>query len=184
MTETTGYTTRAKVLHWTIAVLVILLLAGGQTYADMADAEKKDILQIHSFIGLTILMLALYRLYWRRGHTPPVSPEAMNPTLKTLSRLSHYSMYGVLILLPFSGMFAASASPNEVMPLGLFNLTQLLGGPDKVAFELRHEVHEIMTGLMALLIAIHFSAALLHLTVFKDGVFQRMWRKKGSSTLT
>jgi cytochrome b561 len=85
----------------------------------------------------------------------------------------------VLILLPFSGMFAASASPNEVAPLGLFNLTQLLGGPDAAAFELRHEVHEIMTGLMGLLILIHFSGALLHLLVLKDGVFQRMWRQKG-----
>jgi cytochrome b561 len=179
MAETTGYTTRAKVLHWTIAVLVILLLAGGQTYEAMADAEKQEILQIHSFIGLTILMLALYRLYWRHGHAPPASPEAMNPTLKTLSRLSHYSMYGVLILLPFTGMFAASASPNEVMPLGLFNLTELLGGPDKAAFELRHEVHEVMTGVMALLIAIHFSGAMLHLLVLRDGVFRRMWRKPG-----
>lgn len=179
MTEITGYTTRAKVLHWTIAVLVLLLLLGGQTYAGMADAEKKDILQVHSFIGLTILALALYRLYWRRGHTPPAAPESLNPTLKTLSRLSHYSMYGVLILLPFTGMFAASASPNEVMPLGLFNLTQLLGGPNEAAFELRHEVHQLTGWLLGLLIAIHFSAAMLHLTVFKDGVFQRMWRKKG-----
>jgi cytochrome b561 len=178
MNETTGYTTRAKVLHWTIAVLVLLLLLGGQTYGDMADAEKKDILQVHSFIGLTILALALYRLYWRRGHTPPAAPESLNPTLKKLSRLSHYSMYGVLILLPFSGMFAASASPNEVMPLGLFNLTQLLGGPNEAMFEFRHEVHQLTGWLMGLLIAIHFSAAMLHLVIFKDGVFQRMWRKK------
>jgi cytochrome b561 len=179
MAETTGYTKRAKVLHWTIATVVILLLAGGQTYGGMEDAEKTQILQIHSFLGLSVLMLALYRLYWRRGHTPPSLPEGMNPKLKTLSRLSHCCMYAVLILLPFSGMFAASASPNEVAPLGLFNLTQLLGGPDAAAFELRHEVHEIMTGLMGLLILIHFSGALLHLLVLKDGVFQRMWRQKG-----
>jgi cytochrome b561 len=183
MTQVNGYTTRAKVLHWTIAALVILLLVGGQTYGGMEDAEKKQILQIHSFIGLSVLLLALYRLYWRRGHVPPAPPEGMGPLLKKLSRASHYSMYTVLILLPFSGMFAASASPNEVMPLGLFNLTQLLGGPDAAAFELRHEVHEIMTGLMGLLIAIHFCAALLHLLAFKDGVFQRMWRQKGQGSL-
>lgn len=178
MADTARYTTRAKVLHWTIAVLVVLLLVGGQTYEGMEDAEKVQILQVHSFIGLSVLALALYRLYWRRGHTPPSLPDGMNTKLKTLSRFSHYCMYGVLILLPFSGMFAASASPNEVMPLGLINLTQLLGGPDAVAFELRHEVHEIMTGLMGLLILIHFSGALLHLLVLKDGVFQRMWRQK------
>jgi cytochrome b561 len=92
MAETTGYTKRAKVLHWTIATVVILLLAGGQTYGGMEDAEKTQILQIHSFLGLSVLMLALYRLYWRRGHTPPSLPEGMNPKLKTLSRLSHCCM--------------------------------------------------------------------------------------------
>ena len=73
----TRYTAVAQALHWLIAALIVTQF----TLAYMADdlpigAHKLALLARHKSFGMTVLMLAILRLLWRLGHTPPPLPSA------------------------------------------------------------------------------------------------------------
>src|SRR5881396_4073041 len=131
---------------------------------------------VHKSIGLTIGLLVLFRLAWRIGHPPPPLPESMPRWQARAARASHFLLYGALIAQPLVGYLGSSFTPY---PIKYFGIVLPYWGWDAPALkELCSAVHFGLACLISVLVAIHIAAALKHLLVNRDGVFQRTPRPR------
>ncbi|HCO56031.1 MAG TPA: cytochrome B, partial [Pelagibacterium sp.] len=59
------YGTIAIVVHWVTALLVLALIVLGLNAADAdTDATKRALLIPHIALGLTVLALTIFRIFW------------------------------------------------------------------------------------------------------------------------
>src|SRR4026208_109351 len=73
-----SYGSVAKLLHWSIVVLIITQLVLGISADDLPNGLRKlELLAWHKSFGMLILMLALVRLAWRYANPRPVPPADM-----------------------------------------------------------------------------------------------------------
>ena len=70
-----GFGHVAIILHWTIALLVFIMLALGNIMGALAstDPQRAILLDLHKMIGLTILALVVLRIAWRLANPVPAS---------------------------------------------------------------------------------------------------------------
>jgi cytochrome b561 len=90
-----------------------------------------------------------------------------------LARRSHLLLYGLMITMPLTGFFGAMLDEYGVALFGMplpawLHLNKALS--DKLFM-----IHGYVAWALVTVIAIHILAALKHLLINKDGVFQRMW---------
>ena len=170
--ELVHYSKTAKWLHWIMAVVLLFDLTVAQGFTDMPAGEKGEILMGHSSIGSILLLLVLFRLFWRYRNPSPALPSTLADWQRIASKASHHTLYTLMVIVPLTGFYIADYSPIAVMPFGSF----VLGGEGltEEGFLAVRNVHEIATQALIALIALHFSAALFHRLIQKDGVFQRM----------
>ena len=181
------YTMVAIILHWVIAVAIMLQLASGLWMVEAIkgatyQALAYDTYQWHKSLGLTVLVLSLFRLVWRLAHKPPALPHGMKPLERRAAHITHLLFYGVMIGTPLTGWAMVSASPWDLPTIwfGLFEVPHIpwLYHVDQAAkegveagFKLSHE---IMGKLGLALLLLHIGAALKHQFVAKDHLMWRM----------
>lgn len=172
-----GYTSTAKLLHWLVASLVVVqfVLANLAERAEDADDAVGELALFanHRSVGITILVLIIIRLLWRWQNPVPRLPENVPRWQVTASRVSHWSLYGILFAMPISGWLMSSAAEASVT---WFNLVQLpaIVAPNHELHEFFEEVHELLAKLLFVIASLHILAALKHGLFDKDGVLQRM----------
>ena len=178
----TYYTGLAKLLHWWIALLIIMMLVFGQGFDEpKTDAEMAYSLMGHSSLGLTALTLIILRILWRIGNPPPALPESVSPLQATASKLSHLLLYALMVYVPLTGIYTAAAHETTVMPYSAFELREAVSFLGASDFDGRRFLHEIGTWLLIATLAVHILAAFLHQFVQKDGVLRRMWFRRGKA---
>lgn len=151
----------ARYLHWVIAAMIVLqfVLANLAENAD-TSLEELALLANHRSVGISIFLLAVFRLVWRlRQGVPRALP--MPEWQFIASRISHWSMYALIFLLPITGWMTSSASAESVSWFNLVPLPDLVA-PDPRLEETLEEVHEIHASLLFIIAMIHIAAALLH----------------------
>lgn len=162
------------ILHWFILLLILpqVILA---FYANMEPVglTKFILLSRHKTLGILILMVTLLRIVWRFVSPPPAFPESMSSVEQTVARLTHVSIYLILIALPVVGWFLSSAANISINFFDLFILPDLIE-PNKSAVEPLKRLHLTLAIGFALLLFAHISAALWHHFARKDAVLQRM----------
>lgn len=129
-------------LHWVIAVLIIAqfvlhdpIVAAWKLKTEGSEPEFGLLVAAHVFGGITILLLAIWRIYIRLQRGVPALPEKEPPLLKMAAHVTHWSLYALMILLPLSGMitwFGGSLLADTVhttlkIPLLLLFLLHVLG---------------------------------------------------------
>jgi cytochrome b561 len=77
-------------------------------------------------LGVAILILALIRLGVRWRYGAPALPTDMPTPMKLAARLSHYLLYGLMIVMPLLGWTMLSAADYPVVLLGGVRLPQIL----------------------------------------------------------
>jgi len=173
MTERYGRV--AIALHWIIALLVLCQIGLGWWIVDLPKSPpglRAGWFNLHKSIGLTIGLLMLFRLGWRIGHSPPPLPESTPRWQVRAARISHFLFYAALIVQPVVGYLGSSFTRY---PIKYFGVTLPHWGWDAPALkDLCSAVHLGLACLITALVAIHIAAALKHLLVNRDGVFQRM----------
>ena len=175
-----GYGLAAILFHWVIAVMFIAQGALGFTMTDLPidDPARFQTYQWHKSLGLTILVLTLFRLAWRLANSRPVLPEAMPAWEKRAARLAHIMLYAGLILVPLAGWATVSASPLQVPTLA-YNIVLVPHLPLAVsdaAEAFWSFVHESLAKIVMAVAIIHIAAALRHEFILRDGLISRMIR--------
>lgn len=181
------YTLVAIILHWLIAVAIILQIASGLWMVDAIkgatyQALAYDTYQWHKSLGLTVLILSLMRLAWRLTHRPPALPDGMKRVERVGAHLTHWLFYGFMIGAPLTGWAMVSASPWDLPTIwfGLFEVPHIpwlydLDMAAKEGVEAGFKLsHEIMGKLGLALLLLHIGAALKHQFIAKDHLMWRM----------
>ena len=168
------YALPAVLLHWLLALSIVLMAALGWYMVSIEDTPGSSwFFDLHKSIGLTLLGLVLLRWLWRIGHRPGPLPASV-PVLKArIASLTHVLLYLCLFLMPLSGALGAAFSKHGLAFFG-HPLPRLVA-PDHAMSERLFGLHGVVLWVLIALLALHVLAALKHLLIDKDGVFQRMW---------
>ncbi|AYG63574.1 cytochrome b [Rhizobium jaguaris] len=157
----TNYSPTQRLLHWTIALLIFfnLLFPDGMNawhrivrQGGTPSADDISSANIHAYVGIVILVLAILRLGVR--FVQGVPDEAGNePALfRVAARLAHVGLYLLIFAMPLSGIAAYY--------LGIEVLGSLHAG--------------IMKVLLWALVVAHIAGALAHQFYWKTDVLRRM----------
>jgi cytochrome b561 len=106
-------------------------------------------------------------------HLPPPLPATMSKAMMALAKLSHALLYTCMVIMPVSGFAASQFNKYGVTVFGLFKISPM-GPENKEIYELLQGIHEVAANVFIVLIIVHVLAALKHLVINKDAVFQRM----------
>ncbi|CTQ53992.1 hypothetical protein LP7551_02524 [Roseibium album] len=178
----TGYGTIAIAFHWTMAVLIIGMLALGIYMHELPPTEPAtfQLYQLHKSTGFVVLALAAFRLVWRLINPAPQLPSGMHPLEKLAAHLGHVGLYLLIFAIPVTGWFMVSASPwgiptilFNVLPVPHLPIPEALGSKDQAEafFKLLHEYGAF---LLIGLIVVHIAAALKHHFIARDETLKRM----------
>ena len=172
------YTAVAKFLHWLIAAFVFAQISLGLWMIGIPKAPpgiRVYWFNVHKSIGITLGLLILVRLLWRLTHRAPPLPATVPAWQRVAAETSHVLLYVCMIVMPLSGYLGSSFTKY---PIVFFGMRLPHWGWEAPALkELCSQVHLVTVTLFITLIAIHITAALKHLLVNRDGVFQRIWRR-------
>lgn len=179
------FTTTAKVLHWATVVLVFYQLSSGfwMTSA-IRDVQLRAIAwkvyQNHKSVGITILLITLFRIWWRVGHPAPSHEKILSLYERLASKAAHYTLYALLVISPLLGWAMVSTSPLK-LPTLLFDYLHWPHIPwlERYVFNtdiyvLSKRAHEISAITMTILVSIHIIAALKHHIIDKNTILQGM----------
>lgn len=168
------YSTTAIIFHWLLAVLIPGMLGLGWYMMSIEETPSASwYFDLHKSIGIVIAVTVVLRLLWRLGHCPPPLPTHVARWQVRVSKASHLLLYASFLAMPTFGLSGTLLSEDELSFFGL-PLTSILS-PDKTISEVLFSVHGVIAWILAGLIAVHVLAALKHLLIEKDRVFQRMW---------
>lgn len=179
------YTRIAMILHWLIAVLIMLNVALIWSVNLIPEDNIRLVIDAHKSFGITVLGLVLMRIMWRAANRPPPLPDTYPPAEKAAAHGAHIALYVLMIGLPLSGWMHDSAwkAAGEI-PMYLFGLFQWprIGWIMSVEPAFKERLHDVFGGIhvwlsyaLYALVGLHIVAALKH--QFWDGhpELQRMW---------
>ncbi|MDO1584036.1 cytochrome b [Rhizobium oryzicola] len=156
-----SYSVPQRILHWGMALLIFFnlifsdgiehwkrLVRRGQpiTPDDISSAN------IHAYVGIAILVLAVVRLVLRHVQGVPQAPAEEPAILSLVAKITHGLLYLLLILMPLTG-------------IGAYYFANGTAG------DIHADVLKVV--LWALLVA-HVAGALVHQFYWKTDVLARM----------
>jgi cytochrome b561 len=188
------YTAFAIVLHWAIAIAILLMIPLGWWMGDQIEEGVVtdgvfQAFQFHKSIGLTVLALSLVRLGWRLANPPPPLPPHMPAWEGIIAKATHWAFYFLMIALPLTGWLFVSAgwSVHEDEPLvvathwfGLIRVPELFGLPHAAesvragVADVSMNVHSKLAWGVIVLAVLHVGAALKHHIFDRDDVLAHM----------
>jgi cytochrome b561 len=169
-----AYTVTARVLHWTTAFLILLMIPLGIVIANDLGGTAQDFLyDLHRSLGVTVIPLVILRIIYRWRHPPLPLPEDIVPMQRIAAEATHWALYALLIVQPFSGWIATSAYRAPVVVFGWFELPPIWP-QDRALSERLFYFHALIGIAIACLVTAHIGAALYHHFVRRDRVLLRM----------
>lgn len=171
-----GYSTTARLIHWIVAVLVLLMIPAGLVMVQEGISRPiQDTLFIfHKNTGVILFAIMVVRLVYRRLNPPPDLPDHVPEWQRRAAGISHRLLYVALFLMPISGYVRVRAERFPIEGLDALGIGTFVPRSDALA-EFAQTVHFITALLLIGLLLVHIGAALQHALIRRDGVFSRMW---------
>lgn len=195
MSVTQRYSKVAILLHWLIALAIFGMFALGWYMSELPKDGPKQMafdlfdlgiyqwslaeeasprtfyFNLHKSLGVTLLALILFRLFWRITHRPPAMLTTYKAWERKLATGAHHLLYLLMVAMPLTGLIMAVNSKYGVKWFGL----DFIAGLDNSAMrDLFKEAHEVVGFLMLILIMLHIVGALKHKLIDKDETMERM----------
>jgi len=172
-----AYATTSKILHWLIALIVMLMLSLSFFLSSLPEADQPKFYMIHKSCGLTVLALMLFRVIWIVYRGRPSLPPLVPRWEVILSRVVQYSFYVLLIVMPLCGWILSMANNRVPRYFDWFFLPFPGISPNKMLGNWMDLAHKTIAWLLIALIVLHVAGALKHHFIDKDNVLRRMWFK-------
>lgn len=159
-----GYSRMQIVLHWAVAVLVVVQFLLGPAMSSFVEAERTGadpgfgaLAWVHVGVGLAILLLAFWRVGLRFANGVPAPAfEPKTPEqefIAFLTRELSFFLYLTIFALPITGA------------IGWFYQN-----------EVATSVHGSMKVLVIVIVGVHIAISLFHQFVLRNGALDRMRR--------
>ena len=142
--------TIAKILHWSVGFIIAFNLLSGFRIKEFSTEIKQVLIMIHSGIGILILMLMLFRLWWRRSRNLYAPPRWW----KRPSMLLQVIFYPLLMIQPVIGMLVAIFNEYEVRAFGFINFSALAAANESLQ-SMFFQWHGTLAWLLITLVFIH-----------------------------
>ena len=179
--DANGYGLVTKMLHWASFVAIVAQFVVGYAM-DRADdllesvvdrwfgGEEEGLLVVHVAIGLTILVLAVVRLAWRRSAGLPPWAAGLSGAERRLAHRVERALYWLMFLIPITGLALVFLSGEDwdltsgewEAPLELVDDDVVLGA------------HILTHVAFFLAFAVHVGLVLKHQVVDRDNLLRRM----------
>lgn len=173
MQGVTRYQPLLVAMHWLLALMIPVALAGGALVLvkiPNTDPTKVEALRQHMGGGILLLALMLIRSLVRMRTVHPVRASTGSSALDRAAWLSHRLLYVLVLAQAGSGLVLALQSG---LPDIVFGGDGALPA-DFWVFPMR-SVHYVISRLLMALIALHVAGALYHTLILRDGLLRRMW---------
>lgn len=159
----------SRAIHWSMAVLLVLMLGSDWLMEAFEGLGEAQLMGLHKSVGVLLLGLLVFRLAWRRANRGRLeAPEHW----EWASRLGHWALYGMMVLIPATGLLAAMGSGHGVEFFGLPLISP--GAEIEWLEDAAEETHEVTANLLWLLLAGHVVAVLAHQLWLRDRTLKRM----------
>jgi cytochrome b561 len=158
-------------LHWLTALLIFTTLPIAWVMQSMPHDARRDVyVDMHKSIGLTVFLLTLTRLAWRLRHG--ARAFQMSPLLSAFAKVSHWSLYALLLALPLTGYIQSAETDHAAAFFGLFQIPAL--PHNQIVGNAAMFIHNLLRWPLYGLIAAHLAATFFHVTWRRDGILERM----------
>ncbi len=169
-----AYTVGARLLHWLVAALVLMMIPLGIISAnEWGGRWQQTLYDLHKSIGVVVLPLVVVRLAYRWRNPPLPLPADIAPLQQQAAHATHWALYALLVIQPVVGLIATSAYPAPIPFFGLFELPHVWPA-NRALSERLFVLHQWLGIALAVAVAMHVGAALHHHLVRKDRVLMRM----------
>ena len=161
-------------MHW----LMFLLLIGVYACIELRElypkgSDPREALKTwHFTLGLTVFVLVWLRLALRLSQVTPSIAPPIPGWQNLLSKLVHFALYALMILMPVAGWLILSGE-GKVIPFYGLELPALMGKNKDLAHTLE-EIHETAGQVGYFLIGFHAVAGLYHHYFMRDNTLKRM----------
>jgi cytochrome b561 len=170
----------SRILHWTMAAMVLaMLFIGIGMVASLADYHW--LISIHKPLGILVLILAAIRLVNRRLNPPPPLPVTVPSTDRVAISVSVVVLYTLMFALPLVGWAMLSAADYPIVVYGSLSLPRI-APRDPTLYAVLRTAHSALAFLLFGTFIAHFSGAMMHALIVRDGVFESMasWKKRAA----
>ncbi len=168
----------SRLLHWTIAVLILALVWLGWYMVDLTYYDKwyNASLHYHRSLGLLVLALVLVKLGWQCCTPAPRPVAGLRPWERIGAKLMHWALWGMMLLIPVTGYLISISAGKPVQLFNWFALPALVA-VDETLREQAIAVHYYLSYAALALAAGHAGAALKHHFINRDDTLRRMlWK--------
>jgi cytochrome b561 len=162
----------ARILHWTMAALILTMLSIG-VWMVVSLENYHVLISIHRPIGIAILLLVVVRFVNRLVSVKPAFPATMSHAEQRIAKGSELLMYGLMFLLPLVGWAMLSAARYPIVLFGSLQLPKILPR-DLFLYAVLRKAHTVLAYLFFFTFLAHFAAILFHTLVLRDGMLNRM----------
>jgi cytochrome b561 len=140
----------AKLLHWLVALIVLLMLMSGWRTETFELEDKQFIMMIHSALGTTVFILMACRWWWRKSHNlyAPVG------WYKKPFQLLQWTFYPLLLLQPVLGFLQSIFIDYEVLAFGFINYSAIAAS-NEAWHGIFHQLHMLTAVLLILIFFAH-----------------------------
>jgi cytochrome b561 len=164
---TPAYDRFSRLLHWAVAVFVLVQFATGWTwgYFERGSEPRFYLFRTHLFSGYVILVLAVVRVMWRSVSGFPALPAGMGPATALVARATHLLLYTAILVQPLVGIVVTTAY-------------------GKTLGRVPNQIHITLAYVIFGLVMLHVAGALWHHFVRRDTVLSRMLPGVGRGRVT
>lgn len=167
-------------LHWLTATLIVLQAATGLAFEfAKLGALMQPLLDFHRSAGTLVWCVALARIVWRSTYAEfPPFPDWMSDAQRWIATKTELLLYGLLFLLPLTGL-AATLTLGKPFHLLFLTVPPLLHRNVDL-FESLLAIHRAGALVLFAAIAAHAAIALIHHYLFRNEVLERMapWMRR------
>lgn len=173
MKDAKQYDSVIKIIHWTMAVLFLMMFVCAYTMINLSSgAVKGKLYDLHKATGLLLFGLFTLRLFWRCTHQPPKLSFSIPAWQRRAAKLNIIFLYVVMFLMPVSGFLTSTLGGHEISIYWIFRIAPL--AHDKALSEFFSQTHLAISYIIIALLSIHILGALFHHYIQKEPILKRM----------
>ena len=165
----------AKILHWFTALTVFSLFALGFWMVDLTYYSQwyKTAPHWHKSIGILLFLATLFRLVWRYYNLAPKAVANHSKWEKTASKITHVTIYVLLLTLMISGYLISTADERAIEVFSWFEVPALGELFDSQA-DISGVIHLYLAYTLIAISLLHAVEAIKHHFIDKDDTLKRM----------
>lgn len=135
---------------------------------------SSDAMKLHQSFGMVVFFLYFGRIVLMAWFG---KPEALGTQFeKFLAHMAHLALYGILILMPLTGLLVNVTRALDTSVFGIFTIPGF-AERNMDMYLMVLDTHTILQYGCYLLLAAHIGASFFHHFVLKDETLKRMWGK-------